>query len=168
MIGSNDRPDDFVIGNCKAIINYGITEKTDGDGNVSYTYEAIEYPATDMVVLERAKAKLEQQYAKELKMRNIEKLIVAINGIDFDAHTKARSDMTGVVALANYEFNKALTAAMPELQPVYDAIYGSSVGWKGADNLTYNVQIKDISVAGTSAMMKYAEAIGAGNGNIES
>ena len=156
MIGSNDRPAIFVIGNSKSIINYGITETETG-----YTYETMEYPATDMVVLERARLKLEQQHANKVKLVDIEKIIVTSGLVGFDAHTRARGDITGVVALANYEFNKALLVLMPELQPVYDAVYGSSVDWKGADNLVHSVLIEDVAEVGISAMREYAKVIGA-------
>jgi hypothetical protein len=155
MIGSNDRPAIFVIGNSKAIINYGITETETG-----YAYETMEYPATDLVVLERARAKLERQHANKVKLANIEKIIITSGLVGFDAHTRARSDITGVVALASYEFNKALVTLMPELQPVYDAVYGSSVEWKGADNLVHSVLVEDVAEVGISAMREYAKVIG--------
>jgi len=157
MIGSNDRPDNFVIGNSKSTINYGITETENG-----YSYESTEYPATDLVVLERARSKLERQHTNKIKLVGIEKIAVTKGEVEYDAHTRARGDINGVVALANYEFNKALVDIMPELQPIYDAVYGSSVDWKGADNSVNSVLIEDVAEVGISAMREYAKVIGAG------
>lgn len=161
MIGSNDRPDNFVIGNSKAIINYGISELVADDGSISYTYEAMEYPATDTTVLARARAKLEVQHTKKIKLVEIEKIVVTTDSVDYTAHTRARSDMTGVIALANHAFNEALVSFMPELQPLYDAVYKSTIRWKGDDNTVRDVHIAGIAEAGTAAMNEYARVIGA-------
>ena len=94
MIGSNDRPDDFVVGHNKSIINYGITKTENG-----YSYESMEYPATDMVILERARAKLE---IKAIKQRAaIEaKLPVTIDGVTYNGGDTSASAIFGAVSLA--------------------------------------------------------------------
>lgn len=94
MIGSNDRPDDFVIGNNKSIINYGITETENG-----YTYESIEYPATDMVVLERARVKLEIKTIKQRAVIDASEP-VTINGITYNGGSSSASAINGAVSLA--------------------------------------------------------------------
>lgn len=94
MISSNDRPDDFVVGHNKSIINYGITETENG-----YSYKSMEYPATDMVILERARAKLE---IKAIKQRAaIEaKLPVTIDGVTYNGGDTSAAAISGAVTLA--------------------------------------------------------------------
>lgn len=98
---------------------------------------------------------------RDEKLKAIEEIIVSKNNVEYDAHTRGRSDINGVVALANFKFNQALVTVMPELQPIYDAIYKSTVDWKCADNKVHTVQVESIAEVGIDAMNEYAKAIGA-------
>lgn len=125
----------------------------DSDGNITapqglveqLTNEALEQEARD---------------AKSKKFEDIEMISTTVNSVEYDGHTRARADLTGVTALANFEFIKALVASNPEFQPVYDAIYKQTKEWLGKDNKPHNVQIESVAEAGIKAYETYAKVIG--------
>lgn len=107
------------------------------------------------------KEKQANQVAKQIKLEEIEKITATVNSVEYDAHTRARADLTGVVALANYEFIKTLVEANPEFKSIYDVIYKQTTQWKGVTNEIHTVQIESVAEAGIIAYNKYAEVIGA-------
>jgi len=117
---------------------------------------------TDEIVdAELAKLPEMEEYNKTKNLDEIEKIQVEANGVDYDAHSRGRSDMNGVVALANFKFIKALADSMPEVMPIYEAVYKKTLNWKGADNKVHTVQAESVAEAGIAAMTEYAKVIGA-------
>jgi len=64
MISSNIKPNEFIIGTNSAVINYGLVEEVVNEVT-TYSYCTMEYPATNQVVLDRMKAKLENTADKK-------------------------------------------------------------------------------------------------------
>ncbi|RXK03783.1 hypothetical protein CRV02_00900 [Arcobacter sp. CECT 8989] len=108
-----------------------------------------------------AVAKHVEVQAKEQKLKDIEMITATVDTVEYDAHSRGRADLTGVIALANYQFIKALVVSNPEFKTVYDSIYKQTKNWLGKDNKSHSVQIESIAEAGVQAYEKYAEVIGA-------
>lgn len=98
---------------------------------------------------------------KAKKLKAIDEISVETNSVEYDAHTRGRADMSSIVALANFQFIQAVVANNEELQPLYDAVYKSTLDWKGKDNLVHEVQVESIAETAISAYEEYAKVIGA-------
>lgn len=114
------------------------------------------------------------ELGKKEKLEAIENIQVEHNTVIYDAHTIARGDFTGVVALANYTFIRAMYEASKNvteddaLHPyakmiidTYEVVYKESVVWRGADNLNHTVQAESIAETAQAAMEEYAKILGA-------
>lgn len=115
----------------------------------------------EMVLIELEK--YHPEYADMLKARKmsaIEGISVVHHDVEYDGHTRARSDMGIIVALANFKMIQEMVSILPEFQPVYDAIYKVSIDWKGKDNTTHTVQRESVAETLESAMQEYAKQLG--------
>lgn len=104
---------------------------------------------------------IQKKEASQQKLSHIELLTATVNSVEYDAHTRARGDLSAIVALANFEFIQALVSKNPDMQELYDSVYKSTIDWKGMDNKLHTVQIESIAKAAKVAYEEYAKVIGA-------
>lgn len=105
-----------------------------------------------------------------VKKETKETLKVKHNNVEYDADTISLIYMNSATARANHLFIQALVQANPNgfvdanqtitFQDLYDSIYKSTIGWKGADNIVHNVQIESLPESIEIAMNEIAKAIG--------
>lgn len=107
---------------------------------------------SQLVLDNEATAKFEREVA-------LGKLVVTANTIAYDANGKAIGNMSAVVAIANFEFNKALSLGATA-SDAYLTVYKSTVTWKGNDNLPHTVQIESICEALRTSMNGVASILG--------
>ena len=98
--------------------------------------------------------------AKKQKEIELAELTVKTNTVLYDANRKALSSMSGVVNIANWRFNQAI-ANGTDVADAYKAIYkDTTIGWRGADNVTHNVKIESVCEALENSMKAVAHVIG--------
>lgn len=101
------------------------------------------------------------------KLNDIEMLSTTVNTVEYDGHTRARSDLTGVTALANFRFNQLVVTKLGEgknivtaMQEAYQEVYKQTTTWLGKDNTPHEVQYESIAEAGIKVYDGYAELLG--------
>lgn len=95
-------------------------------------------------------------FKKEAK----EKLETTHNTVPYNTDTESLVYMNAITNLANFKFIQALVANDPvALQPLYDAVYKSTIEWKGADNVAHTVQLESLAEAIETAMTKLATEV---------
>ena len=125
--------------------------KIESDGKTSF-YDF----RTDVEKAEQLEAE-----AKKIKKEALANVAVEINQVEYDAHDQALLNMTAVAVVANFTFIKELVKTMPELQPLYDAIYKTQIKWKNYNNGVSEVQIESLHESIHKAMTKRAKIYGA-------
>jgi len=97
---------------------------------------------------------------KKNKVEALDMLTITANTIVYNADGKAINNMSGVVNLANWNFNKAV-AGGTSASDAYQAIYkGTKINWKSANNEIHTIQVEAICEALNSSMKKIAKVIG--------
>jgi len=94
------------------------------------------------------------------------------NTVYYDANGIALGNMSSVVSIANFRYNQytSIGVALDPLTPTvltvltpldaYNAVYKSTITWKGADNIVHNVQIESICEALELGMKERAKIYG--------
>ena len=114
------------------------------------------------------------------KIKALETLKVVQNNVPFDANEPAQNNMTSVLAIANWQFNKNISTTLelvandPNTDDVtkamllglsnifnglYNNIYKQKIFWKGADNKAHNVEAETVAKALYKAMQMKAQVI---------
>jgi len=124
-----------------------VTQHLDADGkpNGMVTHTDIEVYEEDKLV---GKPAIKEQAKKDMKTEH--------NLVSYDTDTTSLVYMNAVTNLANFKFIQALVDSDVSLQPIYDAVYKSTIDWKGSDNLPHTVQIESIAEAIEMAMTSLA------------
>jgi hypothetical protein len=95
-----------------------------------------------------------------IKQDNKDNLVVTVNGVTYEGDTVSMNYMSSVSAIANFKFNALLAQGIAP-SDAYTAIYKSTIGWKGADDVVHQVQIESVIEALGIAMGEVANIIGA-------
>jgi len=75
----------------------------------------------------------------------LDKAIVTVNGVSYDADEQSMDRMNRIVSLANIEFNYRLSVGQTS-DVAYQAVYkDQQVSWVGADNVMHTVQIESLA-----------------------
>ena len=97
--------------------------------------------------------------AKAEKSMALDSIQVTANTVAYDANGNSIGNMSSVVGLANFRFNQYISigVALDPTQPTvltvltpldaYNAVYKSTVNWKGADNVIHTVQVESVAEA---------------------
>lgn len=136
MTNSNIRPEEFVVGTNSTVINYGLEEVVE-DGVTTYSYYTQEYPATNQVILDKAKAKLEIKATKLKAKAELTKLTVELTGKVFDADLESRQNMADAILVSGYTGE-------------------TSTVWRLTDNTEEVVTIDELKEVHKLALQKYA------------
>jgi len=99
--------------------------------------------------------------SKALKEEAKETQTTTNKSVEYDTDTTSLVYMNAVTNVANFKFIEALVQANPEFETLFDAVYKTSIGWKGSDNNVHNVQLKSIIEAMELAMNQVAGTVGA-------
>ena len=100
------------------------------------------------------------QLGKAEKAKALDELVISSNSVAYDANGKAIGNMSAVVAVANFKFNKALAGGF-STEEAYKTIYkDSKIGWKNANNGISYVQVESIAEALEKSMYSVAKVIG--------
>jgi len=102
-----------------------------------------------------------KEYIKAEKESTKEAIKVEHSSVVYDGDFTSINYMSATVAVANHKMLQAMVQANPDLQPVYDAVYKSTVGWKGADNEVHTVQLESLSEALEKNLLEIKNVIGA-------
>ena len=124
---------------------------------------------------------MNEKYHKSLKKKEkLESLVIKQNNVPLDANETAQNNMTSVLAIANWQFNKnisttlKLVANAPNTDDVtkamllglsdifdglYKNVYKQKIFWKGADDKPHTVEAETIAEALFKAMQMKAEII---------
>ena len=95
-----------------------------------------------------------------IKQDNKDNLVVTVNGVVYEGDTNSMNYMSNVSAIANFKFNALLAQGITP-NDAYVAVYKSTIGWKGADDVVHQVQIESVIEALEIAMGEVANIIGA-------
>jgi len=110
--------------------------------------------------------------SKADKSKALDGIKVNQNTVYYDANGTAIGNMSSVVAIAGFRYNQytsigvALDPTTPTvltvLAPIdaYNAVYKSTVKWKGADNVVHTVQVESICEALEAGMIARAKVYG--------
>jgi len=145
-------------------------EEVDIDTMPEFT-ETIDEPIVDEFTEEELKAFEEadkQAERDDLKKKELANLTVKQHNVEFDADETAQNNMTSVLSIANWQFNKNSStmlyqlASNPALSPeakalievlaqgfdgLYKQIYKQKIFWKGADNKAHEVEAETVGEA---------------------
>ena len=94
---------------------------------------------------------------KAIKKEKKEQLTVTYNNIEFQADTVSIIYMSGVTAIANANYNKAVEAGS---KTAYNDVYKSTIKWKCADNIIRDITIEDLVNICHLAMGSVANILG--------
>jgi len=107
-----------------------------------------------------ANSKAWKQRLKEEKKEKLDSLVITSNTVLYDANGKALGNIAGVVAIANWNYNK-LIASGTSLDDAYKAIYKDiTLNWIGADNKVHIVQVESVCEALQASMQQIANILG--------
>lgn len=110
--------------------------------------------------LENVDNPIAEKEQKEHKISLLDNLVVTVYSVKFDAHEEAMGNMSNVANVATKKYNKLVAEGTSPVD-AYDAIYKSTIPWKGADNKVHTVQIETIVEALEKAMEERAKIYGA-------
>jgi len=124
---------------------------------------------------------MNEKYHKSLeKKEKLESLVIKQNNVPLDANETAQNNMTSVLAIANWQFNKNISTTLklvannPNTDDVakamllglsdifsslYNNIYKQKIFWKGADDKPHTVEAETIAEALLKAMKMKAKII---------
>lgn len=98
---------------------------------------------------------------KAIKQDNKDKLLVTVQGIEFEADTMSMCYMSNVLNVASMKYSKLRSSgSTPDV--AYEASYKTSIGWKCTDNVTRQVTIEILGEALELAMGQVANIIEVG------
>ena len=92
-------------------------------------------------------------YKKVKRTEEIQTLEVITATAAFDADELSQDRMGRVVAVANFQYNKAVALGTSPAE-AYAAIYGTEVQWKGLDNTFYTLTIEELAEASELALQE--------------
>lgn len=110
--------------------------------------------------------------AKADKITALGNVKVTANTVAYDADGNSLGNMSSVVGIASFRFNQYISigVALDTTKPTeltilsnldaYNAVYKSTVNWKGADNVVHTVQIESVCEALEAGMLARANVYG--------
>ena len=141
-------------------------------------------PVVDTPDAKEMEKLLSEEKERQAIQEALATLQVKQSGVPFDAHESAQNNMTSVLAIANWQFNKNISvtlknaAGLPTTDEVtkamleglasifdglYDLTYKTKIGWKGADNKPHAVQAETVAKALYKAMRLKSKILGVNN-----